>query len=403
MKSDLNNIEKESDSQMILDLFGEATDYVKVLTDSCIDDNDLIVKEGEYIEKYFNAKLKYLLKADDAFSNTIDVPQVLDEIILSINYALMNNRRLKERIAKLIIKKVKKLLKSEAVIQIDSFLPGVNGKNINIFFDSIKQYSFPSTHKIDENKKYSLIVESTFCLSSQIYKKTNQIRKSFLLFSLIHKLYLEYPDYLRNYYSYFIRRYILREKVNKKQYELEDKELDLNSYGNYIFIIATNNTLKNFKETEYLVENISYDKDCPRELVKKCFEKEDDPIEDIEKGINCIEDKPKNLIKPIILKTCDVDKNEKYKEKHQKVSNDSLLCNAYKDLNYLVENINKENDCALKVIYLDSYLNMTTPKCEIMKELQKISRTQKALIKIFETKFPELKLSELVDNDKSDE
>ena len=46
---------------------------------------------------------------------------------------------------------------------------------------------------------------------------------------------------------------------------------------------------------------------------------------------------------------------------------------------------------------------MTTPKCEIMKEIQKISKRQNALVKFLSMKFPDFKLSELSDNDKSDE
>ena len=72
-------------------------------------------------------------------------------------------------------------------------------------------------------------------------------------------------------------------------------------------------------------------------------------------------------------------------------------------MNYLVTNINEENNCVLKIIYLDTYLNKTTPKCEIMKEIQKISKRQNALVKFLSMKFPDFKLSELSDNDKSDE
>ena len=135
MESDPNNRKEEDNkSQEILKLFGDATDYVKELTNSGIDENNLNVKEVEFIEKYFNEKLKYLLGAKESFSNTIDISQVLDEIILSINYALINNTNLDEKIAKKIIKKVESLFKKETSIQIDSFLPGVNGKEINNFF-----------------------------------------------------------------------------------------------------------------------------------------------------------------------------------------------------------------------------------------------------------------------------
>lgn len=240
------------------------------------DENDLNVKESDFIEKSFNEKLKNLLKTKDAFSNTIDIAQVLDEIILSINYALNNNKSLDEKTAKKIIKKIENLSKKETSIHIDSFLPQVDGKEINNFFGSIKEYSFPAIDKIDDKKKYTLIVESTFCLDSQISKKVNQIKKSFLFFSQLHKIYQQYPDCIKNYYSYFVRKYIFRQKIEKNQYMFEDKLLDLNQYGNYVFIIITNKTLKTFEEKEYLVEKYSYNEDSPDQSIKKNFEKEDE-------------------------------------------------------------------------------------------------------------------------------
>ena len=178
---------------------------------------DLDVKEGDFIEKYFNEKLKYLLKANAAFSNTIEISQVLNDLILSINYAIINNPKLKEKPVKNIIKIIDRWLKEETSIQIDSFLLRVDGKEINKFLSTIENYSFPSEKKIDDNKIYTIIVETIFCLKSQIVKKANQLRKSFLLFSLIHKLYLAFPKYIENYYKYFIRKYVLREKIGKNK------------------------------------------------------------------------------------------------------------------------------------------------------------------------------------------
>ena len=72
------------------------------------------------------------------------------------------------------------------------------------------------------------------------YKKTNHVRESFLLFSQLQNIYQHNPDYLKNFYSYFARKYVLRQKFEKKQKLIEEKLLDLNQYGNYIFIIITN-------------------------------------------------------------------------------------------------------------------------------------------------------------------
>lgn len=49
-------------------------------------------------------------------------------------------------------------------------------------------------------------------------------------------------------------------------------------------------------------------------------------------------------------------------------------------LNYLITNINKENNCIVKLIYLDTYLNMVTPKCELVKEMKKLSKKLNIII-----------------------
>ena len=118
-------------------------------------------------------------------------------------------------------------------------------------------------------------MESTFCLQSQIVDKLNQLRKSFLLFTVIHKLYESYPKYLESYYKYFIRKYILKENIDKQNIETANDDLDLSNYGNYIFIIATNKTFQSFKEVEYVTKKFSFKDNEDDELdysIKKCFE-----------------------------------------------------------------------------------------------------------------------------------
>ena len=78
----------------------------------------------------------------------------------------------------------------------------------------------------------------------------------------MHKLYLAFPKYIENYYKYFVRKYILREKVENKKYE--DKELDLSCFGNYVFILVTNKTLKSFEETKFLTKKLSFKGDKAR-------------------------------------------------------------------------------------------------------------------------------------------
>ena len=202
----------------IFELLGDTTDIKsELLIDNMNDDSDIKVKEGDFIEKYFNEKLKFLLKSKEAFPITIDISQILDEMILSINYSLIEKDDLKPDIAKEIIKKIIISLENETKIQIDSLIPMIEGKQIFDFYERIKEFSFPSINNINKHKKYTVIVESTFCLESQIVKKVNQLRKSFLLFSLLHRIYLSYPKYVGNYYKYFIRRYILKQKAEIKK------------------------------------------------------------------------------------------------------------------------------------------------------------------------------------------
>ena len=400
-KESNSKTEKDDISEKIMKLFGEATDYIKELTDSNVEDKEINVKEGEFLEKYFNEKLKYLLKSKNAFSSLIDISQIEEEMILSINYALLNNSSLDEKTAKKIIRRINKCFKDETKVQIDSLLPMVEGKDLNTFFDSIKNYSFPSTNKIENDKVYTLIVESTFSLSSQIVKKSSQLRKSFLLFSLIHKLYLAYPDYIKNFYKYFVQKYLLRQNVNRKMLESEKEEedvkLDLSRFGNYVFIIASNKTLKSFQETEYLVENNYFkeeDKeDSPDTLLTKCFKDDDESISE-----NIILNKkiPKNPIKDNLIGKHKIqeglksnDKKMDFNEITKKISKDPLLLKAFKELNYLIENINQEDNCIVKVIYLDTYLNMTTPKCEVVKEIQKLTERVNFLMDFLSKQYPQ--------------
>lgn len=395
-------VSKEDEKISLSNLLGEITDYQVELKSDNLEQNDLKVKEGAFIEKYFNEKLKYLLKAKDAFSSTIDFSQVHDDIILSINHALLNNPKLKEKQARKIIKKINKVFKDESFIQIDSFLPVVNGSELIEFFHSIKEYSFPEIINIVENKTYTVIMESTFCLHSQIGKKVNQLRKSFLLFSLLHKLYTKYPDYVKNYYKYFVRRYFLREKVDRKRFEVEDNELDLSNYGNFVFIIATNKSLKDFKETENLVQTFSFKNESPDYSIKKCFEM--DEIDLINSGVNEINFVEKFSAKKNVKSTSSTIKEEdkKNKEKEQldiNVNQDPKIIKSYRELNYLISHINKEQNCIAKIIYLDTYMNVTTPKCVIAEKFGKFMEKQKAiniaLIDFIHTKFPEFDISKL--------
>jgi hypothetical protein len=394
-----------------MNIIGEITDYKSEITDDNENMVELFVNRGDFIEKYFNEKLKYLLKSNNAFCISFEISQVRDELLLSINFEIINNNKLKEKPVKEIFKIIDRYLKDETAIEIDSLIPIAKGEALNKFFTTIKENSFPSGKLLDEGKNYTVIVESTYSLKSQIVKKTNQLRKSFLVFSLIHKLYLTYPKYIEKYYKYFIRKYILKEKIAYRRFENEDPELDLSSFGNYVFIIASNKTYKNFKEVEFLTKKFYYEDGIPDDSFSKCFEKK--AINLKQKEINKEESSDNNSsskqkIVGRTIKTNKIFKNDiNYKEISQNVRQNPLLLQAYKNLNYLITKINQENNCSAKIIYLDAYLNITSPKClisqklgelnekmeEIIEENKKQKEINQVLTKIISEKFPEYDLS----------
>ena len=419
----MESIQNNENNDELVNIIGEITDYKSELTDDNENMDELVVEKGDFIEKYFNEKLKYLLKSNNAFCIAFEISQVRDELILSINFEIINNNKLKEKPVKEIFKIIDRYLKDETAIQIDSLIPIAKGEELNKFFTSVKENSFPSGKLLDEGKNYTVIVESTFSLKSQIVKKTNQLRKNFLLFSLIHKLYLAYPKYIEKYYKYFIRKYILKEKIAYRKFENEDPELNLSSFGNYVFIIASNKTFKTFKEVEFLTKKFYYKDEIPDDCFSKCFEKKAIKQKEIKKAESSDNNSSSNT-KMIgkTIKTKKIYKNDiNYKAISQNVYENPLLLQAYKNLNYLITKINQENNCSAKIIYLDAYLNITSPKClisqklgelnekmeEIIEENKKIIEENKkiteenkkqkeinqALTKIISEKFPEYDLS----------
>jgi hypothetical protein len=407
----MESLQNNENNDELVNLIGEITDYKSEITDDNENMVELFVNRGDFIEKYFNEKLKYLLKSNNAFCIAFEISQVRDELILSINFEIINNNKLKEKPVKEIFKIIDRYLKDETAIEIDSLIPIAKGEELNKFFTSIEENSFPSGKLLDEGKNYTVIVESTYSLKSQIVKKTNQLRKSFLVFSLIHKLYLAYPKYIEKYYKYFIRKYIFKEKIAYRRFENEDPELDLSSFGNYVFIIASNKTYKNFKEVEFLTKKFYYEDGIPDDSFSKCFEKK--AINLKQKEINKEESSDNNSsskqkIVGRTIKTNKIFKNDiNYKEISQNVRQNPLLLQAYKNLNYLITKINQENNCSAKIIYLDAYLNITSPKClisqklgelnekmeEIIEENKKQKEINQVLTKIISEKFPEYDLS----------
>ena len=369
----------------LLDLMGEITDYKSEFSDN-IDMEKFEVDKGEFAEKYFSQKLKYLMKAEICYPIYIDTSNIKNLLASRLYYKVKKDPELKIDIADKIMKQVDNVLKNEKPIQIDSFIPLVDGKKINDFLNVIKDYSFPVLNNIDENNKYTIIVESTFSLKSQNGKKVDQLRRYFLIFSLIHKLYLKYPRYLDLFYKYFIRKYFLREKIKKDNIEDIEEEynykLDLSPYGNYLFIIATNKTFKSFKEVEYSIKTFAFEDDGPDESFKKCFEEtHKNKIKNKNKVIKGKKESNPNF--DILNISCDIKQKEKIEKKKyindfdysanlNKISRNKYLVNSYKSFNYLFQKINDEKNFKVMMIYLDTYLNLTTPKCFLLQKLDGI-------------------------------
>ena len=369
----------------LLDLMGEITDYKSEFSGD-IDMEKFEVDKGEFAEKYFSQKLKYLMKAEICYPIYIDTSNIKNLLANRLYYKVKKDPELKIDTADKIMKQVDNVLKNEKPIQIDSFIPLVDGKKINDFLNVIKDYSFPVLNNIDENNKYTIILESTFSLKSQIGKKADQLRRYFLIFSLIHKLYLKYPRYLDLFYKYFIRKYFLREKIKKDNIEDMEEEynykLDLSPYGNYLFIIATNKTFKSFKEVEYSIKTFAFEDDGPDESFKKCFETtHKNKIKNKNKVIKGKKESNPNF--DILNISCDIKQKEKivkkkyindfdYSENINKISRNKYLVNSYKSFNYLFQKIKEEKNFKVMMIYLDTYLNLTTPKCFLLQKMDGI-------------------------------
>ena len=105
-----------------------------------------------------------------------------------------------------------------------------------------------------------------------------------MLFSLLHKFYLLYINYLKDYYKLFIKNYFQKNETN---------ELDLSSCGNYIFLIVTNKEFKSFKEQEEFTINLCYDENNIDKSLEK-FMKSNNINKKLEKNIQVIN---KNMIK----------------------------------------------------------------------------------------------------------
>ena len=210
-------------------------------------------------------------------------------------------------------------------------------------------------------------MESTYNLRSQIIKKSEQLRKAFLFFTIIHKFYVNYKEYFAEYYEYFINKYIYQKNIKEKAYEYEykvkqERITDLSPYGNFVFLISSNSSFKKFEEARKQTdEQILNEKDITLDIIK-CFQF---PL--IPKF--CAPTSGKKFVEDINLNSIGTDKNK-----------DDNFIHGNQKLNYLIKKINMENNCKVKVIYLDTYINILTPKTIIINKIDFMTDYPKVIV-----------------------
>ena len=271
----------------IKNLIGAITDYKTEISEK---ENEANLEGdkgiGNCTEKYFNEKLKFLLSAKNSYpKTTIEISKVLDGIILNMNYSVLKGKKLDTNKMNEIIRQINEIFEGETKIEIDSLFPFINGKQINKFFKRIDEFSYPKELKVDEDKDYTIIVGSTFSLKSQIIKKAEQLRKAFMLFSLLHNFYQIYPEYLEGYYKLFIKNNF---------HTNESDAIDLSSCGNYIFLIVTNKEFKSFKEQEDFTINLCYDQNNIDKSLEKVMKINN--INKKQKNVQVINENLKNAV-----------------------------------------------------------------------------------------------------------
>ena len=207
-------------------------------------------------------------------------------------------------------------------------------------------------------------------------KKSEQMRKIFLLFGILNNYYKLYKGFFENFYEFFIKKYIYSDKSLKYSDEYQkDPNFDLSRFENYVILFVSNSKINSFGEVINSIENNSFKGKEEIEFnLKKCFEF---PLMHKEKG-------PK-----IDIKKFSGEKDEEM-EKINKVApnintKEAVKINySYKQFQYLINNINAQKNFIVKLIYLELYLNFVGPKCEILNEFrqlnQKITETNSELI-----------------------
>lgn len=211
-------------------------------------------------ENYFHHKLQYLLEVPKRYSFAnleIVIKNFLTDIQSFIDKKVEKNCELNIKEATDIKKEIEELMNGENKIELDSVFFNVSGVKINKFLASMNQYSFPKDDiGVLDNENYLILVESTHSLNSTIIKKTQQLRKYYLFFSMLDKYINKHGNYLGSFGNHFVEKY----------FSLSNLALP----RNFLVLIVTNKTLKLFKETMNDVNNKGKPK-IIQDNVKKCF------------------------------------------------------------------------------------------------------------------------------------
>ena len=308
---------------------------------------DIKQEKGEPIdEKYFFVKLKHLLVVPKRYSFCNveidfkefmkDLKTCIDEVIKEKNLNIKEFEKIKEDF--------EKALENESKLELDSLYLNVPGNNIKKFINSTNEYSFPSQYNnISKEKNYTVIVESTHSLLSTIRKKTHQLKKYYMFFSLLYKYFNDYWKYLNKFHDYFVAKYIYGMKKIPEGYRP-----DFIILQNIVLLIVTDNKFNIFRDMKNKIES-SEDQDTN---VKKNFPGSFDTK-------NYIDDTKEDTI---------IEKDSDSKIKTDKSTPDDRI----KKMSYLIKKINQQENWVAKVVYLDVNLNLIVQKTDIADDLKDI-------------------------------
>ena len=345
---------------------------------------------GNYIEGYFFLKLKKYLKAENDFKGNYSIADHIKKINESI-FHFVREKGQDEFSDQIKIKGMNLIQEAENIfnikadkIQIDSFFPNVKGKIVKKFLEDVEECSYSSfifEPKIDEQKNYNLVVESTHNILSTLNKKSKQLQNYFTIFSKTRKLYLENKEMLKEFYLRFLRNFkIIDDKENLSHEELMNK-------SNFIYMICSN---KNYESTKLFQESL-YDKNQFDKLIKLLSDNKKKKIESNKENAEEKKSKIEGKINSNNTKKINEEENEsqnnnglKKGQKKESISINNEQGNEittskkenkeYNPAEYvekfksILNNIKIEGDNFL-IVYFDSYEKLFVPYPSLMEKI----------------------------------